>query len=171
MHVLCSLLVYRWVLFLFLSHQWLCMQRLTQMRRCIRVFYRVLFVHVLFVPCQRRFLSSKVTSSQNLESDVLPSPPQGFFEDEDGKEYIYKEPKFTPLSEISQRLLKLYSDKFGQENVKIIQDSGKVGSRLCALMEVDRKWCRTLTVVQWYRENMYQEVFGCRVQGRQSEKS
>lgn len=56
--------------------------------------------------------------------------PQGFFEDEDGKEYIYKEPKFTPLSEISQRLLKLYSDKFGQENVKIIQDSGKVRSHV-----------------------------------------
>lgn len=53
--------------------------------------------------------------------------PQGFFEDEDGKEYIYKEPKFTPLSEISQRLLKLYSDKFGPENVKMIQDSGRVG--------------------------------------------
>lgn len=56
------------------------------------------------------------------------NPLQGFFEDEDGKEYIYKEPKFTPLSEISQRLLKLYSDKFGQENVKIIQDSGRVGT-------------------------------------------
>lgn len=55
---------------------------------------------------------------------------QGFFEDEDGKEYIYKEPKFTPLSEVSQRLLKLYSDKFGQENVKIIQDSGRVGWQL-----------------------------------------
>ncbi|XP_034006996.1 dedicator of cytokinesis protein 9 isoform X12 [Trematomus bernacchii] len=53
----------------------------------------------------------------------------GFFEDEDGKEYIYKEPKFTPLSEVSQRLLKLYSDKFGQENVKIIQDSGKVNPK------------------------------------------
>uniref|UniRef100_G3PKX9 Dedicator of cytokinesis 9b n=1 Tax=Gasterosteus aculeatus aculeatus TaxID=481459 RepID=G3PKX9_GASAC len=53
----------------------------------------------------------------------------GFFEDEDGKEYIYKEPKFTPLSEISQRLLKLYSDKFGQENVKIIQDSSKVNPK------------------------------------------
>ena len=51
---------------------------------------------------------------------------QGFFEDEDGKEYIYKEPKLTPLSEISQRLQKLYSDKFGSENVKMIQDSGKV---------------------------------------------
>lgn len=51
---------------------------------------------------------------------------QGFFEDEDGKEYIYKEPKLTPLSEISQRLQKLYSDKFGPENVKMIQDSGKV---------------------------------------------
>ncbi|XP_058258113.1 dedicator of cytokinesis protein 9 isoform X2 [Hemibagrus wyckioides] len=54
---------------------------------------------------------------------------QGFFEDEDGKEYIYKEPKFTPLSEISQRLLKLYSDKFGPENVKMIQDSGKVNPK------------------------------------------
>jgi len=57
---------------------------------------------------------------------------QGFFEDEDGKEYIYKEPKFTPLSEISQRLLKLYSDKFGQENVKMIQDSGRVST--CTLI-------------------------------------
>lgn len=35
------------------------------------------------------------------------------------------------MSEISQRLLKLYSDKFGQENVKMIQDSGRV--RLFAL--------------------------------------
>ncbi|XP_042586626.1 dedicator of cytokinesis protein 9-like isoform X2 [Cyprinus carpio] len=54
---------------------------------------------------------------------------EGFFEDEDGKEYIYKEPKFTPLSEISQRLLKLYSDKFGAENVKMIQDSGKINPK------------------------------------------
>uniref|UniRef100_A0A671MWP9 Dedicator of cytokinesis protein 9-like n=1 Tax=Sinocyclocheilus anshuiensis TaxID=1608454 RepID=A0A671MWP9_9TELE len=54
---------------------------------------------------------------------------EGFFEDEDGKEYIYKEPKFTPLSEISQRLLKLYSDKFGAENVRMIQDSGKINPK------------------------------------------
>ncbi len=74
--------------------------------------------------------------------ELLPpsSPPQGFFEDEDGKEYIYKEPKFTPLSEISQRLLKLYSDKFGQENVKIIQDSGKVGSHLCVVIWPCKWW-------------------------------
>lgn len=52
--------------------------------------------------------------------------PQGFFEEEEGKEYIYKEPKLTGLSEISQRLLKLYADKFGADNVKIIQDSNKV---------------------------------------------
>ncbi|XP_064167013.1 dedicator of cytokinesis protein 9-like isoform X5 [Anguilla rostrata] len=57
------------------------------------------------------------------------SDTEGYFEDEDGKEYIYKEPKFTPLSEISQRLLKLYSDKFGPENVKMIQDSGKVNPK------------------------------------------
>ncbi|XP_030641604.1 dedicator of cytokinesis protein 9 [Chanos chanos] len=59
-------------------------------------------------------------------SDTL---AQGFFEDEDGKEYIYKEPKFTPLSEISQRLLKLYSEKFGAENVKMIQDSGRINPK------------------------------------------
>ena len=52
--------------------------------------------------------------------------PQGFFEEEEGKEYIYKEPKLTGLSEISQRLLKLYADKFGADSVKIIQDSNKV---------------------------------------------
>uniref|UniRef100_A0A8C7RCY0 Dedicator of cytokinesis 9 n=1 Tax=Oncorhynchus mykiss TaxID=8022 RepID=A0A8C7RCY0_ONCMY len=57
------------------------------------------------------------------------SETEGFFEDEDGKEYIYKEPKFTPLSEISQRLLKLYSDKFGPENVKMIQDSGRINTK------------------------------------------
>lgn len=71
-------------------------------------------------------LAGKHESSSSRVHDFL-IHLQGFFEDEDGKEYIYKEPKFTPLSEISQRLLKLYSDKFGQENVKIIQDSGKVG--------------------------------------------
>lgn len=52
--------------------------------------------------------------------------PQNFFEEEDGKEYIYKEPKLTGLSEISHRLLTLYGDKFGQENVRIVQDSNKV---------------------------------------------
>lgn len=51
---------------------------------------------------------------------------QNFFEEEDGKEYVYKEPKLTGLSEISQRLLTLYGDKFGQENVRIVQDSNKV---------------------------------------------
>ncbi|XP_077350111.1 dedicator of cytokinesis protein 11 isoform X1 [Lithobates pipiens] len=51
---------------------------------------------------------------------------QTFFEDEDGKEYIYKEPKLTGLSEISLRLLNLYGEKFGADNVKIIQDSNKV---------------------------------------------
>ncbi|XP_035004387.1 dedicator of cytokinesis protein 11 isoform X1 [Hippoglossus stenolepis] len=54
---------------------------------------------------------------------------QGFFEEEDGKEYIYKEPKLTGLSEISQRLLSLYGEKFGPENVKIIQDSNKVNPK------------------------------------------
>ncbi|KAL2078939.1 hypothetical protein ACEWY4_024683 [Coilia grayii] len=54
---------------------------------------------------------------------------QAFFEEEDGREYIYKEPKLTGLSEISQRLLSLYGDKFGTENVRIIQDSNKVNPK------------------------------------------
>lgn len=56
---------------------------------------------------------------------------QTFFEEEDSKEYIYKEPKLTGLSEISLRLLKLYGEKFGTENVKIIQDSNKVRRIAC----------------------------------------
>ncbi|KAH0630790.1 hypothetical protein JD844_004007 [Phrynosoma platyrhinos] len=55
--------------------------------------------------------------------------------EEDGKEYIYKEPKLTGLSEISFRLLKLYGEKFGAENVKIIQDSNKVN-----LKDLDPKY-------------------------------
>lgn len=62
-----------------------------------------------------------------LRTDALiPAFWQGFFEEEESKEFIYKEPKLTGLSEISQRLLKLYSDKFGADNVKMIQDSNKV---------------------------------------------
>ncbi|XP_069468948.1 dedicator of cytokinesis protein 11 isoform X2 [Ambystoma mexicanum] len=54
---------------------------------------------------------------------------QAFFEEEDGKEYIYKEPKLTGLSEISLRLLKLYGEKFGGDSVRIIQDSNKVNAK------------------------------------------
>ncbi|XP_075774879.1 dedicator of cytokinesis protein 9 isoform X3 [Pelodiscus sinensis] len=79
---------------------------------------------------------------------------QGFFEDEDGKEYIYKEPKLTPLSEISQRLHKLYSDKFGSENVKMIQDSGKVNPR-----DLDSKYAyiQVTHVVPYFEEKELQE--------------
>ncbi|XP_038615029.1 dedicator of cytokinesis protein 9 isoform X15 [Tachyglossus aculeatus] len=83
------------------------------------------------------------------ETDV-----EGFFEDEDGKEYIYKEPKLTPLSEISQRLLKLYSDKFGSENVKMIQDSGKVNPK-----DLDSKYAyiQVTHVIPFFDEKESQE--------------
>ncbi|NXX92071.1 DOCK9 protein, partial [Centropus bengalensis] len=78
----------------------------------------------------------------------------GFFEDEDGKEYIYKEPKLTPLSEISQRLQKLYSDKFGSENVKMIQDSGRVNPK-----DLDSKYAyiQVTHVVPYFEEKELQE--------------
>lgn len=51
---------------------------------------------------------------------------QAYFEEDSGVEYVYKEPKVTSLSEISERLEKQYCDKFGQDVVKMIQDSTPV---------------------------------------------
>ncbi|XP_023290391.1 dedicator of cytokinesis protein 9 isoform X2 [Orussus abietinus] len=58
-----------------------------------------------------------------------------YFEEENGQEYIYKEPKVTSLSEISERLHRLHSEKFGPENVKMIMDSVPVNSA-----ELDQKF-------------------------------
>ena len=49
-----------------------------------------------------------------------------YFDDEDGKEYIYKEPKVTSLPEICERLSNIYGEKYGKEIIKLIQDSKKV---------------------------------------------
>ncbi|XP_028923396.1 dedicator of cytokinesis protein 11 isoform X2 [Ornithorhynchus anatinus] len=74
---------------------------------------------------------------------------QSFFEEEDGKEYIYKEPKLTGLSEISLRLLKLYGEKFGADSVKIIQDSDKVNVK-----DLDPKYAHIqITFVKPYFED------------------
>ncbi|XP_030749591.1 dedicator of cytokinesis protein 9 isoform X3 [Sitophilus oryzae] len=51
---------------------------------------------------------------------------QSYFEEENGKEYVYKEPKVTSLSEISERLERQYIEKFGPDTVKMIQDSTPV---------------------------------------------
>lgn len=48
------------------------------------------------------------------------------FGDDDGKEFIYKEPKITGLAEISQRLEQIYSKKHGKESIKLIMESAKV---------------------------------------------
>nr|XP_054521470.1 dedicator of cytokinesis protein 9 isoform X9 [Pan troglodytes] len=105
-------------------------------RRLLGTYFRVAFFGQ-----QYQFTDS--------ETDV-----EGFFEDEDGKEYIYKEPKLTPLSEISQRLLKLYSDKFGSENVKMIQDSGKVNPK-----DLDSKYAyiQVTHVIPFFDEKELQE--------------
>lgn len=57
---------------------------------------------------------------------------QAYFEEDSGVEYIYKEPKVTSLSEISERLQKQYSEKFGQDVVKMIQDSVPV----CIILQI-----------------------------------
>ncbi|XP_029414755.1 dedicator of cytokinesis protein 9 isoform X11 [Nannospalax galili] len=107
-------------------------------RRLLGTYFRVAFFGQA---AQYQFTDS--------ETDV-----EGFFEDEDGKEYIYKEPKLTPLSEISQRLLKLYSDKFGSENVKMIRDSGKVNPK-----DLDSKYAyiQVTHVIPFFDEKELQE--------------
>ncbi|KAL9930008.1 dedicator of cytokinesis protein Ziz isoform 2-T3 [Glossina fuscipes fuscipes] len=49
-----------------------------------------------------------------------------YFEEDHSIEYVYKEPKLTSLSEISERLAKQYKDKFGADVVKLIMDSSPV---------------------------------------------
>jgi len=51
---------------------------------------------------------------------------QAYFGDEDGKEYVYKEPKITGLTEICERLNKIYSDKYGRDKVSLLRTSNKV---------------------------------------------
>lgn len=53
---------------------------------------------------------------------------QVYFEEESGIEYVYKEPKITSLSEITERLHKQYCEKFGQDAVKMIHDSSPVST-------------------------------------------
>uniref|UniRef100_A0A452VLN9 Dedicator of cytokinesis 9 n=1 Tax=Ursus maritimus TaxID=29073 RepID=A0A452VLN9_URSMA len=55
---------------------------------------------------------------------------------------------------ISQRLLKLYSDKFGSENVKMIQDSGKVNPK-----DLDSKYAyiQVTHVIPFFDEKELQE--------------
>ncbi|KAL4715192.1 hypothetical protein ACJJTC_012239 [Scirpophaga incertulas] len=49
-----------------------------------------------------------------------------FGDDEEGVEFIYKEPKLTSLSEISEKLQTFYEQKFGVGHVKMIMDSAPV---------------------------------------------
>ncbi|KAI0210276.1 Dedicator of cytokinesis protein 9 [Lamellibrachia satsuma] len=50
------------------------------------------------------------------------------FEEDDRKEYIYKEPKITGLTEICERLRDLYTSKFGKGSVQLIMDSAQVNA-------------------------------------------
>ncbi|CAK1549737.1 unnamed protein product [Leptosia nina] len=49
-----------------------------------------------------------------------------FGEDEEGIEFIYKEPKLTSLSEISEKLQQFYEQKLGAGSVRMIMDSAPV---------------------------------------------
>ena len=56
------------------------------------------------------------------------------FGDDDGKEFIYKEPKITGLAEISHRLEAMYSRKHGKDSVKLIMESAKVALALLIIL-------------------------------------
>lgn len=72
---------------------------------------------------------------------------KSYFEEEDGKEYIYKEPKITGLPEICERLHNMYGEKYGKENIRLIKDSNKVCIPLHLKASVDEySHCTDLTV-------------------------
>lgn len=49
------------------------------------------------------------------------------FEHEHGKDYVYREPKYTPLAEFTERLTQMYGAKFGGSDlVRLISDSNPV---------------------------------------------
>ncbi|XP_063724459.1 dedicator of cytokinesis protein 11-like isoform X2 [Symsagittifera roscoffensis] len=52
------------------------------------------------------------------------------FGPDDGQQYIYKEPNVTSLAAVSERLNKLYGDRLGQENFKLLHDSDVVAKNL-----------------------------------------
>ncbi|GFO49935.1 dedicator of cytokinesis protein 9 [Plakobranchus ocellatus] len=81
---------------------------------------------------------------------------QTYFEDENKKEYIYKEPKVTSLTEIRERLHKLFSEKFGRENVQMINDSKKI-----SVSDLDPKYAyvQVIYVTPYFEE----KDLGCRV--------
>lgn len=87
-------------------------------KRLLGRFYRVAFFGSV------SFEASKVNCESNSFKFKLTS--QAYFDEEHGQEYVYKEPKVTSLSEMSERLYRLHSDKFGSENVKMIMDSTPV---------------------------------------------
>lgn len=52
-----------------------------------------------------------------------------FFDEESGKEFVYKEPKVTSLSEISERLRDIFGKKFGHENIRLIMSEKEVDEK------------------------------------------
>ncbi|GBP59749.1 Dedicator of cytokinesis protein 9 [Eumeta japonica] len=70
-----------------------------------------------------------------------------FSEDEEGKEFIYKEPKLTSLSEISEKLQTFYEQKFGAGNVKMIMDSAPVSKPTLSPLRVSfERFCQLIWV-------------------------
>jgi hypothetical protein len=53
-----------------------------------------------------------------------------FFDEESGKEFVYKEPKVTTLPEISERLKDIFGKKFGHENIRLIMSEKEVDEKL-----------------------------------------
>uniref|UniRef100_A0A0P6E5D7 Dedicator of cytokinesis protein n=2 Tax=Daphnia magna TaxID=35525 RepID=A0A0P6E5D7_9CRUS len=72
------------------------------------------------------------------------------FGDEACTEYIYKEPKVTSLSEIAERLNKMYCSKFGAERVKLAMDSNPIEDKD---MDPQMAYVQITHVLPYFEEN------------------
>lgn len=73
-----------------------------------------------------------------------------YFEEDHAIEYVYKEPKLTSLSEISERLAKQYKEKFGADVVKMIMDSSPVREISTYIRESREKKYRPCSGTQFF---------------------
>ncbi|CAI4226264.1 unnamed protein product [Auanema sp. JU1783] len=106
-----------------------------------RDFRRLASIHARLSDCLSRIEPSVSIVEENSDAWLSPLPGSdkrcfgtyfrvGFygskFGDLDGEEFIYKEPPFTKLSEISNRLELFYTERFGKGVVEVIKDSNNV---------------------------------------------
>ncbi|CAG0926220.1 unnamed protein product, partial [Notodromas monacha] len=113
------------------SERWEC---LLEVYRLVTPFYEAKRDFAALSECFSRlqFACKKVSDSNYAKRRLLGTYfrvafyGEGFFDAMSGRSFLYKEPKVTSLAEFSERIMDIFTEKFGKGVVRIIQDSSPV---------------------------------------------